>query len=76
MPACSEADTLLFATFPLPVCPEEEEAVIDLYQWRGGPKQGLTWGDTQLLQLEPALNREEKVKELDGSSVLKLPNIF
>lgn len=28
-------DACLFS-LPLPVCPEEEEAVIDLYQWGGG----------------------------------------
>lgn len=75
MPACSGADTRLFATLLLPGCQEEEAAGTDRDRQRVLSK-GLKWGNTQLLLVEPAPSREGKVKELDGLSVLKLPKIF
>lgn len=43
MPACSGADTRLFATLLLPGCQEEEAAGTDLDRQRV-PSKGLKWG--------------------------------
>lgn len=41
-----------------------------------GPEQGAQMGGHPAAAVEPAPSREGKVKELDGLSVLELPEIF